>query len=268
MISRACLYIAVLIFGSSALVFAQNAPNPDRDKPLEITADESLEWHRNELFFKAKTNVRAHQGNTTLHSDVLIAKYRESEKSNIEIYIIQAIGGVQIVSAKSKAYGDEAIYDVDKGFAVMTGKNLRLISDDQTVTANDKFQYWVNKGRLEAIGDAVAVREGDKLQADKIVAIFVDGQNGKRQLKTLEAFGNVTITTPTEILKGDKANYQADTNIAELVDNVKITRGPNVLEGARAQVNLKTNVSKIFGSKEDGGGRVKGVFYPRSEKKP
>jgi len=245
---------------------AQN--NPDKNKPLEITADDSLEWHRNELFFKAKKNVRAKQGDTTLLSDLLVAKYRESKASNIDIYLIQATGSVKIKTASSTAYGDKAVYDVDKAFAVMTGRNLKLVSEDQTVTAKDKMQYWVNQGKLEAIGNAVAIREGDKLEADKMIAIFVEDKSGKRVLKSLEGIGNVVITTPTEVLNGDRAVYKADTSMAELIDNVKITRGPNVLEGARAELNLKTNVSKIFGSSESSSGRVKGVFFPKSNSAP
>lgn len=262
------LSIFAVSFAFVSMVHAQGASsNPDQNKPLEITADESLEWHRNDLFFKAKKNVRASQGGTTLISDVLVAKYRESKTSNIDIHTIQATGRVQIISTQSKAYGDKAVYSVDKAYAVMTGKNLRLVSDDQTVRARDKFQYWVNQGKLEAIGKAVAVREGDKLEADKLIAIF-DEKNGKRTLKTLEAIGNVVITTPTEVLTGEKAIYQAKTDIAEISENVKITRGLNTLEGAKAQVNLKTNISKIFGSKESGGGRVKGVFFPGTQNAP
>ena len=69
------------------------------------------------------------------------------------------------------------------------------------------------------------------------------------------------------MLTGDRGIYQASTNIAELHDNVKITRGPNVLEGEKAQVNLETNVSKISGGSGETG-RVRGVFYPGSEEKP
>jgi len=269
---RNILCLAVFIISISPIAFAKNnALNPDSDKPTEITADDSLEWHRNELYFKAKKNVRAKQGGTTLLSDILIAKYRESKKSNIDIYIIKAVGHVQIISAKSKAYGDKAVYSVDKGLAVLTGKNLRLVSEDQIVTARDKFLYWTAEGRLEAVGHAVAVREGDRIEADKLTAVFVeDKKSGNRVLKTLEAFGNVVITTPEEVLTGDRAKYESDTNMAQIFDNVRITKGPNVLEGARAQVNLETNVSKIFGSKEGGeaGGRVKGVFYPKATDKP
>ncbi|MCK5374119.1 MAG: ostA-like family protein [Alphaproteobacteria bacterium] len=266
--------------------------NPDRDKPIEITADESLEWHRNDLFFKAKENVHAVQGMTKLSCDELIAKYRNSEKSNIDIYSIEASGNVSIISADSKVYGQKAVYDVDKGLAQMTGKNLRLVSEDQTVRARDKFIYQIATGRLEAIGNAVAVREGDKIEADKLVTVFVDGKDGKRRLKTFDAIGHVVITTPDEVLTGKKARYDAKTSVAELTGNVRITRGQSFVEGVRAQVDLNTNISKIFGAvassrvesnevkTEDtisgqdntgqgdtGQGRVRAIFYPK-EKTP
>ncbi|MGH1456091.1 MAG: LptA/OstA family protein [Alphaproteobacteria bacterium] len=258
------------IFILCLVCFDVMAQNPDSKKPLEITADESLEWHRNALYFKAKKNVKAVQGGTTLISDVLTAKYRDGDKSSMEIYHIQADGHVSILSAQSKAYGDKAVYQVDKGYAVMTGRNLRLISDGQSVTARDKFEYWVNGGKLIASGNAVVVREGDKIVADKMIAMFSEDANGKRVLKSLEAIGHVVITTPEEELKGDRATYDAAGTTAILHDNVVIKRGPNILEGTRAELNTATNVSKIFGGitqSGEAGGRVRGIFYPQSAEK-
>ena len=54
----------ILCLGQSALAQTSEVVslNPDRKKPLEITADESLEWHRTEKYFKALKNVEAKQG--------------------------------------------------------------------------------------------------------------------------------------------------------------------------------------------------------------
>ncbi|MCB1784467.1 MAG: ostA-like family protein [Alphaproteobacteria bacterium] len=241
--------------------------NPDSKKPLEITAQESLEWNRTEKFFKARKTVIAKQGETTLKADTLTAKYRDEKGGGMKIYRIEADGHVIIESAASKAYGDHAVYTVDDGLAVLKGKNLRLTAPDQTVTARDRIEYRVANGKLDAIGNAVAMREGDKLEADRISAIFTKDSKGKRTLKQLDAKNNVKITTPTEVLTGDNGTYQADTSLAEIIGNVKITRGPNILEGEKAQLDLKTNISKMFGS-ADGNGRVRGVFYPGSETPP
>lgn len=261
-------FVFCCVIGLCAAAQAQGV-NPDAKQPLEITADESLEWHRNEQFFVARKNVNAVQGTTTLKSALLTAKYREGKEGGMKIHTIIAEGAVEIVSAQSKAYGDRATYDIDKGYAVMTGKNLRVVSPDQTVTAQEKMEYWTAQGKLQAVGRAKAVREGDEIVADILIAEFVEGKDKKRVLKTLRAKGNVVITTPTEVLTGDEGVYQADTNLAELTGNVKITRGQNILEGEKAEVDLNTNISKMFGSiTQEGGGRVRGIFYPGSEEKP
>jgi len=268
---RFSLFFCVFILGASFPVFAQVGLNPDRDEPVEITADASLEWHRNDLYFRAVKNVKAVQGDTTLYSDLLTAKYRDGKEKSVEIYTIQANGSVRIFSAQSKVYGQKAVYDVDRGYVVMTGNNLKLVSADQTVTARDKFEYWVADGKLVARGRAVAVREGDRIESEELSALFTEDKTGKRSLKSLEGAGNVVITTPDEVLKGDRVVYSSVESTATLYDNVKITRGPNVLEGSKAVLNTQTNVSKIFGgvvTKDGGTGRVRGVFYPGSTKSP
>lgn len=259
------LYCA--IFCSNAAIAQQNISTSG--EPIEITADKSLEWHRNEKFFQANVNVRAVQGETTLLSDTLTAKYRETKESSMDIQTITATGAVvKIVMRESTAFGQKAIYEVNKAYAVMTGDNLKLESPDQLVTARDELEYWVDQGRLKAIGKAVAIRADDRIEADVLIADFKEDKNGKRVLKTLQAEGNVVITTPEEVLTGSRANYNAETNIAEIHENVKVTKGKNVLEGTKAEVDLNTNISKMFGGVTQDGGRVRGVFYPGSVEKP
>ncbi|MCB9987909.1 MAG: ostA-like family protein [Rhodospirillales bacterium] len=246
---------------------AQNAGgfNPQKDEPLEITADQTLEWHRDTQQFIARGAVVAKQGDVIIHAEVLTADYRETEDENFDIYRLTAAGNVEIESRGNKAYGDKTVYNVDQGVAVMTGENLRLVSPDQTVTARDSFEYWINEGRLTALGDAKAIRGEDTITAARLAAFFTKGADGKNQLNRLEAYDNVVIITPTETLSGQKGVYNAATNVAELIGTVKIQRGPNVLEGDRADVNLATNVSRMHGSPETGG-RVHGTFYPGSDK--
>lgn len=244
--------------------FATDANN--NNTPLEITADQSMEWHRAEKFFIARKNVLAVQGASQLKSALLTAKYNEGKASGIKIHTLIAEGGVVLINEDQKAYGDRAVYNIDKNYAEMTGKNLRIISPDQEVTAKDRFEYWALDGRLNALGDVVALRGDDKIESQKMSVFFA--QNGdKKELKRMEAEQNVIITTPDEVLRGDKGIYNADTNNAELIGHVTITRGKNILQGERATVDLNTNVSKIFGGSAEGqnGGRVKAVFFPNSE---
>ncbi len=271
----------LVIFLLTCAMPAMAQDNPDKKQPLEITADQTLEWHRNDKKYIARGKAEAKQGATQINADLLTADYRESQKSNFDIYRMSAEGNVVITSQGNQAFGDRAVYELDSGVATMTGKELKMTAPDQTLIARDKFEYAVPEGRLSAYGDVIIIRGEDKIQADKASAFFAqDGATtttnasspmGGRKLERFEGEGHVIVTTPTEVLTGDRGVYNAATNMAEVTGNVKITRGPNVLEGTRAEINLTTNVSRMFGDttttsphSTQGSGRVKGVFYPGS----
>lgn len=242
--------------------------DPARNAPLEITADGSLEWNRDHKQMTAKGNALARQGNTAVAADSLIADYREgrsdgkNKASGGEIWRLSAAGSVRIRSGESQAFGDQAIYDLDRGVAVLTGKNLKMVSPGQTVTARDSFEYWVTQGRIKAIGSAKVLHGEDILESDTLTAFLSGNGSGNRSLERVETQGHVVITTPTERAEGDRGVYDAQTQIATLTGNVRITRGQNILEGQRAEVNLATNVSRMFGA-GDSSGRVRGIFYPK-----
>ncbi|MBX2834208.1 MAG: ostA-like family protein [Micavibrio sp.] len=243
-------------------------------EPIEVTADKTLEWHRGATQFIAKGNALAKQGASSIAAQALTADYRKNAGSSMEIYHLKAQGGVVLTSDDNKAYGEVGDYDLDEGLATLTGDNLRMESPDQTVTAEQIFHYQVALGKLSAIGAAKVVRpkvDGsgtDTLEAEKITATMKKNEQGEQVLDTLEAFENVVITTPTEVVMGEYGIYNSVTNKAELKGNVKIVRGQNTLEGVRAEVDMTTNVSRIFGSGSGSGGgesgRVRGVFYPGS----
>jgi lipopolysaccharide export system protein LptA len=272
---RAAAFLFLLLCPGAA--FAQQktpaaALNPNSEKPLEITADQTLEWHRNDLKYIARGNVVAKQGNAVIKADLLVADYRpaksQTKKSGSEIYRLTATGHVVISSDNNAASGDKAVYDVDKGVAVMTGGNLRMNAQDQIVTARDNFEYDVAAGKLTANGGARAVKKTDKgedaITSDTLSAWLAQDETGKRTVSRLTADQHVVITTPTEIMRGDRGDYNARTRIATVTGHVRLERGPNILEGDRAEINLATNVSRMLGVNGKGG-RVRGVFYPSGD---
>ena len=70
----------------------------------------------------------------------------------------------------------------------------------------------------------------------------------------------MVITTKTELVRANRAIYDHQSGIAEMIGEVKLTRGDSQLNGDRAVVNLKTGVSRLLASR--GGGRVRGLFVP------
>jgi lipopolysaccharide export system protein LptA len=263
-----CMKIIFFLLFFSFSAHAQTVSPSSSKAPLEITADETLEWHRNDKIFIAKGNVTTKQGDVSIKSATQSATYQETPETSFDLTTLKADGNVEIVSQGSTASGQTATYDVKKGVAVMTGNNLKMTSADQIVTARDRFEYETSVGKLSAIGTVHVIRGEDTLDADRASAVFRDDNaTGKRVLDTLEATGNVVITTPEEVLKGAHGIYRSSTNKAEISGGVTITRGQNILQGDRAEVDLTTNISRIFGSPSQGG-RVRGVFYPDSKGTP
>ena len=75
----------------------------------------------------------------------------------------------------------------------------------------------------------------------------------------MEAFGNVSIRTPTDFVTGDRGVYVPDIGIARLAGQVRITRGETQLNGSGADVNMKTGVARLT---SDRGSRVQGLVVP------
>ncbi|MGB0719939.1 MAG: LptA/OstA family protein, partial [Bdellovibrionales bacterium] len=202
------LYALIGFAAVFSLITPVNAQDITNSKePLEITADGSLEWHRAQKRFIAIKNVQATQGDTSITAQTLTADYTDGKDNGFQISEVTADTDVIITARDSAAYGDHGIYNLKTGLATLTGQNLKAVSPDQTVTAQEKFEYFVPQGKLNAIGNAKAVRPDGKggtntLAADMLTATLKENAEGKRVLDTLEAKGNVVIITATERVTG------------------------------------------------------------------
>lgn len=238
------------------------------NEPLEINADEGIEWRRNEQVYVARGNAVAARGDITVYADEMTAHYRKTDKSSTDIDRIDVVGNVRIVSPSETVYGDRGAYDVINGVLVLVGKDLRLIGEQDTITARDSLEYWENKQMAVARGDAEAIREDKRIKADVLTAHFEPGANDSQELKRIEAFGNVRITTAEEYARGNHGIYYVDRELASLNGDVKITREDNQLNGQYAEVNLKTGISRLLPgppgqTAKDGGQRVHGLLVPK-----
>ncbi len=268
--------------------------------PIVITASEGMEWRQEQREVIARGNARAVRQNVTVTADRLIAFYRPKnggaaqpaqpaqsivngpDTGGNEIYRVEAEGNVRIFTPTDQAQGDRAIYDMDQAVMVMTGRNLKLTTPNDVLTARDDLEYWSQKRMAVARGNAVVVtNDGRRLSADTLVAYTTEapaspptptpaaatgqqqtpqdplGASGK--LQKVEAFGNVTIRTVTDTAIGDRAVYVPDTGIARLAGRVRITRGDNQLDGSEAEVNMKTGIARLLSG---GGERVQGLVIP------
>jgi len=236
------------------------------DEPIEIEAIDSLEWYSEEKMYVARGDVVLRQGDTTLTADTVTAAYRELEDGSTEIFKLTAEGNVVITSPDQTVTGATGVYDVDKAVFVMAGGDLKLVTPTETVTARDTLEYWETQQLAVARGDAVAVRDDDRIQADELTAEFADGPDGEQEMRRMGARGDVVITTPSEVAHGDEGVYDVETGIATLSGNVRLTQGDTQLNGDFAEVDMETGVSRLLsrsGGEGEGGGRIRGLLVPR-----
>lgn len=270
--------------------------------PIAITASDGIEWRQDQRKVIARGNARAVRADVTVTGDQLIAFYRpkngaaaasaqpvastgtppDADTGGNEIYRLEAVGNVHIFTPTDQAWGDRAIYDIDQSVLVMTGRNLKLTTPNDVLTARDTLEYWSQQHMAVARGNAVVVtNDGRRMSADTLVAYTDEASQqpanttpvavktpapannddalaASGKLKKVDAFGNVVVRTVTDTAIGDRAVYVPETGIARLAGHVRITRGQNQLDGTEAEVDMKTGISRLLSSN----GKVQGLVVP------
>lgn len=262
----AFLVAFVLALGTSHAVSAQslNFGGAGSDQPIDVYAENGIEWQQENSLFIARGDARAVRGQVEVLSDELRAYYREGTGGQSEIWRLDAVGNVRIVSNTEIAYGSRAIYNADQQVLVIDGEKPRLESGKDILTATQQLEYWEAKKFAVARGNAVATREKKQVQADVLVAHFNQDARGKSQVYRIDAYDNVRVKTETETAVGDRGVYNVNSGVAVLTGNVTMVRDTNTLNGCRAEVNLNSGVSKLFACpNQQGSNRVRGTFIPK-----
>lgn len=224
---------------------------------IEIQAENGIEWLRDQQQYRAYGNATASRDGVTVLADTLTAYYRDQDGKQV-IYRLDADGHVVITSGQSEASGDKAVYHLDKQVAVLVGKNLQLVTDQATITAEDSLEYWDGRRIAVARGNALVIQDNRRMKAGVLTAFIEPGKNGKTEVKRIDATSGVHISTPSEIITGSEGVYLVDQEKATICGDVKITRGKNQLNGECAVVNMKTGRSKLQG--KGAGDKVKGLI--------
>ncbi|MDG2270477.1 MAG: LptA/OstA family protein, partial [Alphaproteobacteria bacterium] len=185
------------------------------DGPIHIEADDGIEWQRSKQLYLARGNAKASQGGVVVEGDELVAHYRPNAAGENEIYRIDANGNVRIISETEVAQSDKAVYDIDGGVLFLTGDTVRLDTAEDTIIARDSLEYYEQRQLAVARGDALAIRDDRRLRADTLTAHF--GEGGRRAtMERIEALGNVLVSTPTDIVRAEKGDYNPDRGLATL----------------------------------------------------
>ncbi len=239
--------------------------------PLQVEADDGIEWHRNEQVYIARGNARAEQGDVVVEADLLTAHYREGAEGRTEVFQIDADGNVRISSPTEVAYGDNAVYDVAGGVLKVTGDAVRLEAEADRIHARDSLEYFIDQKLAVARGDAEAVRGQQRVRADVLMAHYRDGVGERSsELERVEAVGDVVIINADDVVRAQRGDYDPNAGIARVTGNVKITRGDTQLNGEYAEVDFNTGISRILGAAnpQSQSRRVRALFVPKSKPDP
>ena len=131
------------------------------------------------------------------------------------------------------------------------------------------------KDKMATFTGDVYVLQGDTEMRCKQLVVFYEeetgtrtvkaaepGPGGDRQIRRIEAKGNVVVVQKDQNATGDAATFNMRENTVTLVGNVVVTRGTDVLRGQRLVVDLTSGVSKMDQ------GRVEGLFKSGSQSPP
>lgn len=264
---------------AQSLNFGSNAGSPT--PPIQITASQGVEWSQKTNTVTATGNAKAVRGDVTVTADQLIAHYAPQKSTtssssadtnsslgqgSAQLTELDAVGHVHIYTATDNAWSDRAVYSASQQVLILTGKNLKLTTPKEVVTARDSIEYYTGEHKAIARGLAhVTSADGRSISADIITAYFStqSGSNGAESLEKVDALGNVTITTPADTASGSSGVYMPKTGEARLGGDVHITHKGNHLTGSDALVDTKTGTATLLAAP---GGRVSGVILPGTEK--
>jgi len=263
------LGVLVLLFFqilTAAVAGSLDLASGSKDMPIEITANDGIEWKKNKEILIASGNAKASRGGITVLAEVLRAYYRKKNTGGTDLYRLDAAGGVKIFSDNESMEGQSAVLDFEQAILKVEGKKVIYKAGPDTITANQQMEYWERQKMAVARGNAVAVHKGKTLRADVLKALLRKNKTGRSEVYIIEAFNKVLIFSGKDKLGSDSAIYQLDSGIATLKGNVSIIREDTILKGDLAEINLKTGISKLLtvdsvGSKKEKP-RVRGLIYP------
>lgn len=222
--------------------------------PVDISAQQSLEWYEETGLYVARGHARAVRGATTVEADLLTAKRAASG----DIQNFTAEGDVRIVDGAQRLFGQRAFYDTQEGVFKISGAGLKYVLDKDVVTARDSLEFHEAKGLALARGRAVAEHDGNRLESDVLSATFETGPGTQRTMKKMMAQGGVVVVTKDGIVaRSKRAVYDVARETVVLLEDVKITQGQTQLAGDEAEIDFKNGTRRILNG---GGGRVRALI--------
>jgi lipopolysaccharide export system protein LptA len=138
------------------------------------------------------------------------------------------------------------------------------LAETKTTPVNieaDRMEILDAEKKAVFTGNVVATRGKVTMRSAALTVLYAEVKQADGTSKTdatsLDAKGDVKITTPRQTITGDWAKFDPQANKLVVGGNVKLVQGATVLTGRELHADLNTNKMDMTG------GRVKGSFLPQ-----
>ena len=175
---------------------------------------------------------------------------------------LAACAAALFLLANGPTLAQEADAPATKTDSKATGASAKAAKPSTPVDIVSNEMEILDKEKKAIFRGAVDATRGDtNIKSDTLTVTYADVKQPDGTTKTdatdIDAQGNVTITTPKEVITGDWAKYDPQTEKLLVGGNVKLVQGTTVLLGNELVSDLKTDRTQMKG------GRVKGSFLPK-----
>lgn len=237
----------------------------------EILSDQGIVCDQEGKLCKAEGNIQVKRGNGMMTCEKLIAHFSKDAAGKQKLQMLEAFGKVHIFSPEEgyDATSTYCRYEVNlqlltlSGSPVIKHKNLEIYGT-HTIIYNQLQNIAIAPERA-------TIKKEDKLmQGNVVTAYFETTQKDKSRKTTFHhilAEGNVIVSTPEEIARGNHGSYYENNQVAELWEQVVITRCDGQILGERARINMESGQSQMLqeAPHKPGEGRAQALLLPKQK---
>ena len=264
------LSLIFLFFGPLPLMAQVDNPEPpsaegdtsddvfgDSSQPIDISAEDGLEWRRDEHLYIARGSAKAIRGKGTAEADILMAFYDDTGK---KLQRLVGEGNVVLTSDRTVMTGQHGDYNVPDRFLRLTGDNLSIKTKNETITSSKAIDYWAGEKIVKTRGDTKITQKDTVITSNNSTIYLHKDGSKKGEAYQIESNGNVKITTPKQVATANRLIHNIEKDISVLTGNVLIVEGDRRIRGDRAEIDHKTGISRLL----SGGSRVRVNIDPRN----
>jgi lipopolysaccharide export system protein LptA len=149
------------------------------------------------------------------------------------------------------------------GPSVDLESNVTVIGEEMTCMTKENCCVVTSPKAKRVQAEQYEKKEKTVLTANKFQIKWIE-MGEQRQIRSLEAFGDVVIHKEKMVIHADKCLYDHAKSKVYCWGNVRVQEEKNTLEGDEGEIDLKTSIYKVKGMHSH---KAKAVFFTKNSQK-